>query len=515
MSEEGAIERGEIPSRDRAHLLLDEGVAADRPLPVNNERAREDVRPFDGDPDRDRSVGRREDVPRTAADGRARLNVHRVVHDGAHAFGQVPLHDRRDDGRLLLRVDRAERELARGVHHVGLPPDPRERLFDPLEAPDRETELLPHARVVARGARRQLRCTDREGGEGDAAARGQAVHEHPPSFAGHRGAADDEIERREHVLSVGGTVLERHAERIVALPDPDSGQVRGKESARDSQILASSQQAIGIVEPKGETEDRGDRGERDVPLAPVKAHAEDLAPFVGSAADDSRALERRGVAARLGLGEGEARNLVSRSESRQIVTLLRVGPVPEEQLGGPERVGHHRGDGRRDAPAGELRDHRRMRRGRKAEAAELFRNDHAEEPLLLEELPRLRRQVASADHVPILDHRAELVDRTVEKRSLPLGQRLGAKIEQLPPPRAPREELCLPPDGARFKRDPLGLAHPGQGPRDHGHEPARHRSHPERRDGENQRHRDRAVNREQHDQREDQKSQRGHADDPR
>src|SRR5204863_2039942 len=129
-------------------------------------------------------------------------------------------------------------------------------------------------------------------------------------------------------------------------------------------------------------------------------------------------------------------------------------------------------------------------RGRKAEAAELFRNDHAEEPLLLEELPRLRRQVASADHIPSLDHRAELVDRTVEKRSLPLGQRLGAKIEQLPPPRAPREELCLPPDGARFKRDPLGLAHPGQGPRDHGHEPARHRSHPERRDGENQRQRD-------------------------
>jgi hypothetical protein len=43
------------------------------------------------------------------------------------------------------------------------------------------------------------------------------------------------------------------------------------------------------------------------------------------------------------------------------------------------------------------------------------RDDHPEEPLLLEELPDLERQVARLLDLPVVKHLAELLDGTVEE----------------------------------------------------------------------------------------------------
>jgi len=105
----------------------------------------------------------------------------------------------------------------------------------------------------------------------------------------------------------------------------------GNEGARDAVVLLPAQQAQRIAEPESEPDHGGDGAERDVALAPAEAHAHDLAAFVVAAAHDALAPDGRRVAARPGLGEGEAGDLLARGEARQVV---------EEELF--KRVAEHR-----------------------------------------------------------------------------------------------------------------------------------------------------------------------------
>ena len=101
-----------------------------------------------------------------------------------------------------------------------------------------------------------------------------------------------------------------------------------------------------------------------------------------------------------------------------------------------------------------------MRERGKAEAAVLLGDDHAEEALVLDELPRVRRQIVQfVRDLPVVQHRAQFLDRAVDE-SLFLGaeRRLG-KREQLVPVGLAAEQIAVPPHRAGIERFLLGLRH--------------------------------------------------------
>ena len=99
----------------------------------------------------------------------------------------------------------------------------------------------------------------------------------------------------------------------------------------------------------------------------------------------------------------------------------------------------------------------------KAEPAILLRNDHGEELVALEKVPHLGRQVAQLEgDLPIVEHVAELVDRTVEERLLLGRQPRRRDREQLRPVGIAGEQVGVPPHVAGLDRLALGVGERGQ-----------------------------------------------------
>jgi hypothetical protein len=99
-----------------------------------------------------------------------------------------------------------------------------------------------------------------------------------------------------------------------------------------------------------------------------------------------------------------------------------------------------------------------VRERRETEAPVLLRDDHAEKAALPDELPRARGQVIQlVRHLPVVDHAAELLHRSVEKAALFVSEARRRKREQLLPIRPAAEELTLPPHGAGIERFLLSL----------------------------------------------------------
>ena len=101
-----------------------------------------------------------------------------------------------------------------------------------------------------------------------------------------------------------------------------------------------------------------------------------------------------------------------------------------------------------------------MRERAEAEAAVLLRDDHAEEALVLDELPDVRRQVlALVRDLPLVAHRAELLDRAVEERLLFAREARLGSLQELVPVWLAGEEVRVPPYRAGVDRFLLGLRH--------------------------------------------------------
>jgi hypothetical protein len=107
--------------------------------------------------------------------------------------------------------------------------------------------------------------------------------------------------------------------------DLDAGQIGRHQRHGDADILAVTDEVLGIVELEGKPDDGRDRRERDVALVPIEPDAEHLAALPDAAADDAGVDHRGGVGARFRAGQPEAGNLVSGGEARQPVILLRLG----------------------------------------------------------------------------------------------------------------------------------------------------------------------------------------------
>ncbi len=169
---------------------------------------------------------------------------------------------------------------------------------------------------------------------------------------------------------------------------------------------------------------------------------------------------RSRVGAGFRAGQAEARNFTAVGEPRQPALALLFRAKADQQFAGAERVRHHHGDGGSHRARRDLAHDFGMRIGREAEAAELLRNDHAEEAMLLDERPGLRRQVAPFPvDLPVVEHGAELVDRAMQEGVFFRHQRRRFGGEQLRPVRVAGEQIAVEPDVAGFQCLTLGIGH--------------------------------------------------------
>ena len=61
----------------------------------------------------------------------------------------------------------------------------------------------------------------------------------------------------------------------MAPPDSDPFRIRGNQGRGDAVFVVVANEVIGVVKLECETENRGDRGQGDVALAPVEPNASD------------------------------------------------------------------------------------------------------------------------------------------------------------------------------------------------------------------------------------------------
>jgi hypothetical protein len=139
-----------------------------------------------------------------------------------------------------------------------------------------------------------------------------------------------------------------------------------------------------------------------------------------------------------------------------------------------------------------------VRIGRKTQATVFLGDDHAEELVLLQELPHLRRQVgAHVGGLPVVDHLADFLDRAVEECLFFLGQFRRGLVEQHLPFRPTGKQLAFEADRAGLQRHLLGVRQRRQ---DLGIEGQKRRSDPALADrGEQQRQNDHRQQHRRHD----------------
>ena len=435
-------------------------MAADGTLAEDDQRAGQDVGALDGDADRDLLVGAADEIGRAETDALAADDVHAVIDDLAGTLGDVVFGDGGDDRRLLAEVDGAGGHRARGIHHVGIGADARQRLLDALELADGHLELAAHAGIAADGARRHLGHAGVGRRQRDRAAGSQALHQHAPALAGLLRTADDEVERHEDIGAAHRAVHEHGVEREVAATGIDARMVVGNQRAGDADMLLVAEQALRVIEMEGQAEHGTDRRQRDVALVEGDAHADHFLALVHALADHTGVGDRRGVGAGPRAGQREGGHLDALGQARQVVVLLRFGAVVQEQFGRAERVRHHDRDRQGGGAGRQLGHDLRMRVGGKLEAAVLLRDDHAEEALVLDIAPGGVGQVVElVRHLPVIDQAAGFLDLVVHERLLFGGQlRLRVGMQFLPVGLA-AEQFALPPDRAGLERVALRIRH--------------------------------------------------------
>ena len=178
-------------------------------------------------------------------------------------------------------------------------------------------------------------------------------------------AADDEVQRHEHVLAARRAVREHGVQREVAAARVHAGVVVRHQRAGDAQVLLVAQQSVRHT--GGTPSEQGaDRRQRDVALVPGDAHADHFAALPFALADDAAVGNGGGVRASPGAGQREAGTSSAR-QARQIVVLLRVGAVVQQL--GPSEFGTMTdtasADERSTAWSRSLNAHRRKSPGRR------------------------------------------------------------------------------------------------------------------------------------------------------
>ncbi|CFU09251.1 Uncharacterised protein [Bordetella pertussis] len=446
------------------HLAHQVRVGADRSLAEYDQAARQDIGALDRDGDGHRAIQIAEIVRRTVDHRLAGVHVHRVVDRLAHALGGVVFHDGGDHRRLVPLVQRRAGQAARGLDQIGVARQPRQLLLHTLELADRDAELAADTRVHAGGARADHGRRGRQRRQRDAAAGGQRAHQHLPALAGARRSADQGLDRHEDIAAAVGAVLEYLHGRQMAPADFHAGRLGGHQRHRNADIGRTAQQALEVGQLERQAQHRGHRPQRDVALVPVQAYAQHLASIHHLAAHHAGVGHGGRVRAGLGAGQAEARHLGAVGQARQPEFALLGRAELQQQLARSERIRHHHGHPRRDRISRNAPHHLRMRIRRKAQAAVLLGNDHAEKALRFHELPdRLGQIAARPGDVPFVQHGAQLRHRAIDEALLG-GRQLGRRhIQQLAPIGIAGEQVGVPPDIAGLDGLAFGVRHAGHG----------------------------------------------------
>ena len=247
----------------------------------------------------------------------------------------------------------------------------------------------------------------------------------------------------------------------MAATDADTGMIRRDERQRDPNILDRTQQVPGVTQLEGESEQRRDRTEHDVPLLPVEADAQHLAAFMQAMAHQAGIGNRARVRTGLGPGQREAGNILPGGKPGQMMLLLLLGAVMQQQFGRSERVRHHHRDRAGRAAGGEFHDHLAMGKCREPEPAIASGNDDPEEPLLADKAPGCRRQIVQfMRNPPLVEHFAQHLHRPIEEGTLFRRERRGGKSMQAGKVGPAAEQFALPPHRVGVERLLLGPGYP-------------------------------------------------------
>ena len=244
------------------------------------------------------------------------------------------------------------------------------------------------------------------------------------------------------------------------MADLHSGVTGGNEGDGDAAPFDLAEQVLRIVHLEGQPEHGSHWRQCDVALVPGNRQAETLPALEFAHAHNAGIGHCASVAARLWAGQGEAGDVLAAGQTRQVVLALLFGTVLHQQFGRAQRIGHHGGHGRAGAARGDLRDDGGMCQCREAEPAILFRDDHAEELLVLQVLPGGGLQILVDVHdVPVVDHPAERLCLIRQKGLFGRAEGGHGQGQPLLPVRGPLEQVGFPPGVARFQGLLLGIAH--------------------------------------------------------
>ena len=97
-----------------------------------------------------------------------------------------------------------------------------------------------------------------------------------------------------------------------------------------------------------------------------------------------------------------------------MIFLVR-GAVVDQEFRGPERVGHHYGDGERHGTGRQLADDGAVRGRGESKPPEFLRDDDTVEPVLLEVIPEFRRQIPVPVDLPVIGQAARGFRGAAEK----------------------------------------------------------------------------------------------------
>jgi hypothetical protein len=456
-TDERTSQRLLVPRLHGRHFVQHMRMAADRALAEHDERARQDVGALHRDCDRRLPVRHAEQVRRPGDDALAAEDVHAVVHGAPPGLGELHLEDRAGHARPLALVQRGRGEAPRRIARIELGRHLRDQARNRMEFADRQSELLADLPIAVAHVERRLLHGRAERGQRDGAARGQALHQHAPALAHLLFAADHPVHRHEHLAAMDRAVHEGAVHRAVAPADLHAFVRHRNQRAGDAEFALALGPAL-VHRMEGQSHDGGDGRERDVALVEVDQEAA-RAPAAEFALDHDAAVRNgRRVGACVGRGQPETWKLAAVGQARQVAHLLRVGSVAQQQLRGPERVGHHHGHGGGDVDGGDARHHRGMRVVAKAETAKFFGNDHSEEALAAQVPPHLGRQVARLVDGVVVEHAAQLAHLAVDEGLLALAEPVGPHGREQVEVGAPRKKQSFEADGAGLERGAFGVA---------------------------------------------------------
>ena len=133
------------------------------------------------------------------------------------------------------------------------------------------------------------------------------------------GAANDGIDRNEHIVAAHRPVLKRDIEREMPAAGLDPRRIAGEQCAGDAKIHFAAEQLLRIEHAERQADDRGHRRQRDVALGEIEPETQHLLSLPLTTADYAGVGERGGIGADARTGERKAGDVHATRQAWQVI----------------------------------------------------------------------------------------------------------------------------------------------------------------------------------------------------